>query len=161
MSREINILADYSNRAWTADGFRTSGVAFAKQDEWPEYNHGTPMTHKTNLVRTFHEAAVVVALMFSFSFCLHSAAQVPGQSQRTPAEIEWEAQQKRAAEKAANEKRQQDLKKDTDKLLQLATELKQYVDKTDEHTLSVDVIKKAEEIEKLAHTVKEKMKGPY
>jgi len=119
------------------------------------------MTHKTNLVRTFPEAAVVVALMFCFSFCLHSTAQVPGRDQRTPAEIEWEAQQKKAAEKAANEKRQQDLKKDTDKLLQLATELKQYVDKTNEHTLSVDVIKKAEEIEKLAHTVKEKMKGPY
>jgi hypothetical protein len=33
------------------------------------------------------------------------------------------------------------------------------VDKTNEHTLSVDVIKKAEEIEKLAHTVREKMKG--
>ena len=122
------------------------------------------MTHKTKLVRTFREAAVVVALIFCSSFWLHSTAQaqaLPGQGQRTPAEIEWEAQQKRAAEKAANEKRQQDLKKDTDKLLQLASELKQYVDKTDEHTLSVDVIKKAEEIEKLAHTVKEKMKGPY
>jgi len=71
-----------------------------------------------------------------------------------------EAQQKQAAEKAENAKRQQDLKKDTDKLLQLATELKQYVDKTNEHMLSVTVIKKAEEIEKLAHTVKEKMKGP-
>jgi len=117
------------------------------------------MTHKTTLVHTFRKAAIVVALMFCFS--LHSAGQAPGQGQRTPAEIEWEAEQKKAAEKAANEKRQQDLKKDTDKLLQLATELKQYVDKTNEHTLSVEVIKKAEEIEKLAHTVKEKMKGPY
>ena len=61
--------------------------------------------------------------------------------------------------KKENVKRQQDLKKDTDKLLELATELKQYVDKTNEHTLSVEVIKKAEEIEKLAHSVKEKMKG--
>jgi len=32
------------------------------------------------------------------------------------------------------------------------------VDKTNENTLSVEVIKKAEEIEKLAHSVKEKMK---
>ena len=60
--------------------------------------------------------------------------------------------------KRANVKRQQDLKTDTDKLLELATELKQYVDKTNENTLSVEVIKKAEEIEKLAHSVKEKMK---
>ena len=61
--------------------------------------------------------------------------------------------------KKLNLKRQQDLKKDTDKLLELATHLKQYVDKTNENTLSLEVIRKAEEIEKLAHSVKEKMKG--
>jgi len=61
--------------------------------------------------------------------------------------------------KKENVKRQQDLEKETDKLLELATELKQYVDKTNENTLSVEVIRKAEEIEKLAHSVKEKMKG--
>jgi len=35
------------------------------------------------------------------------------------------------------------------------------VDRTNEHTLSLDVIKKAEEIEKLAKSVKGKMKGSY
>jgi hypothetical protein len=52
------------------------------------------------------------------------------------------------------------LKNDTDKLLRLSVELKSYVDKSDEHVLSLDVIKKAEEIEKLARSVKDKMKGP-
>ena len=33
------------------------------------------------------------------------------------------------------------------------------VDKSNENTLSLDVLKKAEEIEKLAHSVKEKMKA--
>lgn len=61
--------------------------------------------------------------------------------------------------KKANQQRQADLKRDTDKLLKLATELKQYVDKSNENVLSMDVIKKAEEIEKLARSVKEKMKG--
>jgi hypothetical protein len=61
--------------------------------------------------------------------------------------------------KKRNVARQQDIKKDTDKLLELATELKQYVDKTNEDILSMDVLKKAEEIEKLAHSVREKMKG--
>jgi hypothetical protein len=61
--------------------------------------------------------------------------------------------------KKANEERQAQLKRDTDRLLKLATELKTSVDKTSQNTLSVDVIKKAEEIEKLAHSVKEKMKG--
>jgi len=59
-----------------------------------------------------------------------------------------------------NAQRQVDIKKDTEKLLELATELKQAVDKTTENTMSLDVIKKADQIEKLAHSVKEKMKGP-
>src|SRR5882672_1731081 len=42
---------------------------------------------------------------------------------------------------------------DTDKLLALATDLKAQVDKSTKDTLSVDVIKKAEEIEKLARSV--------
>ena len=61
--------------------------------------------------------------------------------------------------KARNEERQRELKSDTDKLLALATELKQYVEKTNDSVLSVDVIRKAEEIEKLAKSVREKMKG--
>ena len=63
--------------------------------------------------------------------------------------------------KKANQARQADLKRDTEKLLKLATELKEYVDKTNEGTLSLDVLKKAEEIEKLAHSVKDKMKTAY
>ena len=47
----------------------------------------------------------------------------------------------------------------TKTLLDLATELKQYVDKTNENIISLDVIKKAEQIEKLAKSVKDKMKG--
>lgn len=48
---------------------------------------------------------------------------------------------------------------DTDRLLQLATELKADMDKTTKDTMSIEVIKKADEIEKLAHSVKERMKG--
>ena len=63
------------------------------------------------------------------------------------------------AKKAAKE-RVAALKTDTDKLLRLSIELKTYVDKSDENVLSLDVIKKAEEIEKRAKSVKDKMKGP-
>ncbi|MGD0444468.1 MAG: hypothetical protein ABSA39_11080 [Edaphobacter sp.] len=62
-------------------------------------------------------------------------------------------------EKSRNSDRQKKLVADTDKLLALATDLKAQVDKTTKDTLSVDVIKKADEIEKLAHSVKERMKG--
>ena len=61
--------------------------------------------------------------------------------------------------KKANRERQVQLQRDTDNLLKLATQLKESVDKSNENTLSVDVVKKAEEIEKLAHSVKEKMKA--
>jgi hypothetical protein len=66
---------------------------------------------------------------------------------------------RRELAKKLNQQRQETLKRDTDKLLKLTTELKQYVDNSNENLLSVDVVKRAEEIEKLAHSVKEKMKG--
>jgi hypothetical protein len=68
--------------------------------------------------------------------------------------------QVREMAKKANLQRQAALKADTDKLLKLAVELKDFVDKSSENVLSVEVLKKAEEIEKLAHSVKDKMKGP-
>lgn len=63
-------------------------------------------------------------------------------------------------EKKAAKERVAALKSDTDKLLKLSVELKQYVDKSDENVLSLDVIRRADEIEKLARSVKDKMKGP-
>jgi|SRR5579871_718648 len=77
----------------------------------------------------------------------------------TPEDDVWLQQQQKAMAKKANLQREQDIKKDAEKLLELATELKQSVDKSNENTLSLDVIKKAEQIEKLAKSVKEKMKG--
>jgi hypothetical protein len=65
----------------------------------------------------------------------------------------------RDMQKKRNLERQASLKKDTDRLYQLAGELKQYVDKTNENQLSIAVIKKAEEVEKLAKQVKEKMRS--
>ena len=57
-----------------------------------------------------------------------------------------------------NNERQKRLVADTNKLLALATDLKQQLDKTNTDVLSVDVVKKAEEIEKLARSVKSQMK---
>ncbi len=60
--------------------------------------------------------------------------------------------------RALNKERQQKLKEETERLLKLATELKESVDQTNENVLSLDVIRKAEQIEKLAKSVKERMK---
>jgi hypothetical protein len=106
----------------------------------------------------FRKSTLICSLLFCFALGPHTTAQ-SGRDQRTPAEIEWENQQKINAQKKQSDQRQRDIKNDTDKLLQLATELKQYVDKTDKNTMSLDVIKKADEIEKLAKAVKDKMKG--
>ena|SRR5882672_2148515 len=57
--------------------------------------------------------------------------------------------------------RQLALRRDTEKLFSLAAELKQNVDKTSPSILSMDVIRKAQEIEKLAKSVKDKMKDAY
>jgi hypothetical protein len=54
---------------------------------------------------------------------------------------------------------QKRLVEDTDKLLALTTALKEQVDESNKDILSVDMVRKAEEIEKLAHSVKERIKG--
>jgi nitric oxide reductase activation protein len=70
-----------------------------------------------------------------------------------------ERQRQEKMEKARNSDRQKQLEKDTDKLLALAKELKEEVGKSNADTLSVDVVKKAAEIEKLAKSVKDRMRG--
>lgn len=54
---------------------------------------------------------------------------------------------------------QKQLAEDTAKLLQLANELKTEMDKSTKDTLSLTVIKKADEVEKLARKVREEMKA--
>lgn len=78
----------------------------------------------------------------------------PGEETNDPEVI----RQNERLSKARNTQRQEQLQRDTNKLLTLATELKTQVDQTNKEMLSVDVVKKAEEIEKLAKSVKEKMR---
>ena len=85
-------------------------------------------------------------------------AQKPGLGNTPDDSSPLDAGRAEKQEKLRNDDRQKRLVADTDKLLALATDLKQQVDKTDKEILSVDVIKKADEIEKLAHSVKERMK---
>ena len=65
---------------------------------------------------------------------------------------------KDAGIEAANAQRRKEIAEDSAKLLKMAAELKAEVDKTTKDTLSLAVIKKAAEIEKLARSVKERMK---
>jgi hypothetical protein len=104
-------------------------------------------------------------LFFTLALPSWAWAGTPAQSQQArdplaiPVDPARQAAQEKEMAKKANQERQAQLRRDTEHLLRLSTELKQYVDKSSENTLSLEVIKKAEEIEKLAHSVKEKMKG--
>jgi hypothetical protein len=106
---------------------------------------------------------VLLALSQSLSAAQRSTAPIPAHTNDVGAPSDDEDTRARLAremEKKAAKERVTALKNDTEKLLKLSVELKTYVDKSDENVLSLDVIKKAEEIEKLAKSVKDKMKGP-
>ena len=107
---------------------------------------------------------VTSVLLFLFLFSFAALAQhqgLPQQPGTNPAdEDEARARMTHDMEKKAAKERVAALKVDTDKLLRLSIELKSYVDKSDENVLSLEVIRKAEEIEKLAKSVRDKMKGP-
>jgi hypothetical protein len=79
----------------------------------------------------------------------------PGDLTAEPINTKMEEQQA----KLRNNDRQKRLQSDSEKLLALATELKEQVDKTNKDDRSIDLIKKADEIEKLAKSVKDRMKG--
>lgn len=64
------------------------------------------------------------------------------------------------AEKKMLENNDKDMKKKVEQLYKLASELKDQVEKTDSSkVLSLDLLKKAEEIEKLAHDIRNRSKG--
>jgi hypothetical protein len=127
------------------------------------------------------EVGVIAALLLAGSWVLISGTGLPNISaaqlqQSMPQQVPtiprqpgfgeppapndpMERQRLEKMEKARNMDRQKQLQRDTDKLLSLAKELKEEVDKSNKDTLSVDVVKKAGEIEKLAKSVKDRMRG--
>jgi hypothetical protein len=76
----------------------------------------------------------------------------------TSQQLQMQGQQTDANPETSNAERKRQLSDDSARLLKLANELKAEVDKTDKDTLSIAVIRKADEIEQLAHKVKEKMR---
>jgi hypothetical protein len=98
------------------------------------------MTNSYAFLRKLIKPAVLASVLLLVMSGIAGWAQAPDQSAPPPPgarpqdEDAWTAQQKRDMAKKRNLQRQQELKNDTDKLLELATELKQYVDKTNENT---------------------------
>jgi hypothetical protein len=86
-----------------------------------------------------------------------AAAQGHPRDLPAPSQAEIEMQKRMIAQR--NQERFAKIKKDSDQLLELATQLKKSVDQASDQTLSVDVIRNAEKIEKLAKQVRQKMVG--
>lgn len=92
----------------------------------------------------------------------HPTSLIPVIANRTPdANDHMEMKQqklKRASYEAANAERKRQLDLDSAMLLKLASELKAQIDIASRDTLSLSAVRKAEEIERLAHSVQLKMK---
>ncbi len=71
-----------------------------------------------------------------------------------------ETRQQKHMERDLAKQRYQQMRHDSEQLVLLSNQLKRYVDTAGENILSVDVLKKADEIEKLVRDNKNKMKGP-
>jgi hypothetical protein len=84
-------------------------------------------------------------------------AATPPPATQTQAKVEVATNNLTAA--APQTDKQKQLADDTAKLLQLANELKAELDKSSKDTLSLSVMKKAEQVEKLAHKVRDEMKA--
>jgi len=113
-------------------------------------------------VFTFATALVAVPLAGHGLWPQNSSSQIPAAVNRIPDnnqahDINGQQDQKQNLE-AANAERKRQIADDSEKLLKLATDLKSEIDKTSKDTLSINVIRKAEAIEKLARDVKQKMK---
>jgi hypothetical protein len=87
---------------------------------------------------------------------VRSEASQP-QDANAPAATHEQQAKKQNIDTAGVERKRQ-IADDSARLLKLANDLKSEVDKTSKDTLSLGVIRKADEIERLAHNVKEKMK---
>jgi hypothetical protein len=128
------------------------------------------------------EPTAMMKCMVPFLLCIASWAQQTDRPNPTVANLDPIAAQKIAAEHEARSnvspvnmqarfeqqqianmvsERHAQLQRDTEKLVALTAELKQNVDKAGRNILSMDVIKTAQEIQKLAKSVQEKMKNAY
>jgi hypothetical protein len=135
-------------------------MQFRKNPDRPIASSGTRPAGQHRWQRIF----VCIVIMVTF------AAQPGSESTRQSIERPYllpevsaqrempERQTKQQDYETANAERKKQLAEDSARLLKLATDLKAEVDKTNKDILSLNVVRKANEIERLARNMKEKMK---
>jgi hypothetical protein len=101
-------------------------------------------------------SAVYTASSSSFFIALDDIFNPPRSSGRA-AQIVVQEQHYRFNSEAYNREREKEIARDSRKLLSLIIEVKSEVDRTPDRNPSPDTVRKMNQIEKLAHSVKEKM----
>jgi hypothetical protein len=114
--------------------------------------------------RNFLRLAEAIGVVALFSgVCAIAGGQNPSSPRSDPRAREKDddsALPPAGAAKAVLQENEKDIKKSIEKLFQLASELKAEVEKTDSsQVLSIGLVRKAEEIEKLAKEIKTRAKG--
>jgi len=110
-------------------------------------------------MRTIREMLTTVILMSAFS-CFAAAQTADANKATSDASTRQAAPAPSATDKLSpKDVRQAQIAADTEKLYQMAQELKAEVAKSNKDILSIAVVKKADEIEKLAKSLKERMRS--
>ena len=114
--------------------------------------------------RSFLSALGAAGTLAFFAAVLRGQARPQSRPPGSPADAskpdESEPMPEKSPTKAMLEANEKDIKKNIEKLYQLASDLKEEVEKTDSsQILSLALLKKADEIEKLAHDIKTRAKG--
>ena len=137
------------------------------QDQSREQDRGRPLLHRSRLLTGAGLLSLAaIALLTGAAepgqqgnpdrpYLIPEANPLPDVNDRMKMR---EQQAKQQNFDAANAERKKQLSDDSTTLLTLAMALTAEGDKTNKEMLSLNVIRKADEIEKLAHDVKEKMK---
>ncbi len=140
----------------------------------------TPSTHKSigckATLPSFRPSSRGTGLLLAAFVCISSAAQAPANSPQgpmivnpmtgpamaptraTPRDPAIDAV-RAAMLRSANIDRQRKMVEDASRLVLVANQLKASVDKTNQDVLSLDVLKQADEAERLAKSVKDKMRA--
>jgi hypothetical protein len=124
-----------------------------------------PLPSRRLAMSRLNSIVVAICILLAGAFASAQQVHIPpavaqSQGMDVPPVTAGDDIQKQQA-RAANLQRQRDIRRDTEKMAELTQELRDYLVKQDQGTMSVDAIKKAEQIEKLAHSVKSKMKQSF
>jgi hypothetical protein len=128
------------------------------EDRYDEFRQDAKL-YSSSWVRNFLWSAVITVGLLSPGAAQQPAQGGVAQAPVAEASATSEATGDTSKPPTPQTPQQKQLAEDTAKLLTLANELKAELDKSSKDTLSLTVIKKAEQVEKLAHKVRDEMKA--